>query len=293
MPDPSPRQSFRARLHEGACLFPATLSDPLSARLAYDLGIPAGMLAGSIVALSVLGDPDHGLISLSELAEQTRRVSRAAPIPIIVDADHGYGNALNVGRTVEELEHAGAAAITIEDTALPQPFGAGAAALLPLAEGLGKVRAALDARRDPDLVIVGRTSAAQITGLDDAIARGKAYEDAGADALFFSGIRTRAALERLARELHGIIFLGGGAVELRDADFLAAHRVRVFLPGHDPYYAAIEATRLTLIAQQAGTLPAELKGLPDPTLIERLSRSDVWQQRIFRYLTVGGDRPVA
>ena len=150
------------------------------------------MFGGSVASLAVLGDPDIALITLTELAEQMRRMSRAAALPVLVDADHGYGNALNVRRTVQELEAAGAAGLTIEDTLLPQAFGQAKTQLISLEEGVGKMKAALDARGDPALVIMGRTGAVSISGLDDAIARAKAYEATGVDALFFTGMKTRA-----------------------------------------------------------------------------------------------------
>ena len=147
------------------------------------------MFGGSVASLAVLGDPDIALITLTELAEQMRRMSRAASLPVLVDADHGYGNALNVRRTVQELEAAGAAGLTIEDTLLPQAFGQAKTQLISLDEGVGKMKAALDGRSDPSLVIIGRTGAISISGLDDAIARAKAYEATGVDALFFTGIK--------------------------------------------------------------------------------------------------------
>ncbi len=154
------RQRFRAILEGKDCFHPASVFDPLSARIAEDLGFELGMFAGSVASLAVLGAPDQTLITLTEFAEQAHRICRAAALPLLVDADHGYGNALNVMRTVEELETAGIAALTIEDTALPQAYGAGAAAaLISLEEGAGKMQAAVAARRDPHLAIVGRTSA--------------------------------------------------------------------------------------------------------------------------------------
>jgi carboxyvinyl-carboxyphosphonate phosphorylmutase len=128
---------------------------------------------GSVASLAVLGDPDIALITLTELCEQMQRTSRAAQLPVLVDADHGYGNALNVRRTVQELEAAGAAGLTIEDTLLPQAFGQAKTQLIPLEEGVGKMRAALDGRGDPSLVIMGRTGAVSITSLEDAIVRRK------------------------------------------------------------------------------------------------------------------------
>src|SRR5258707_12941065 len=187
MPFRQRREKLRAVLSGSACIHPGSVYDATSIRIAEDLGFEVGMFGGSVASLAVLGDPDIALITLTELAEQVRRMSRAASLPVLVDADHGYGNALNVRRTVEELETAGAAGLTIEDTLLPQAFGQTATQLIPLAEGVGKMRAALDARGDPALVIIGRTGAASITSLHDAISGDKAYEATGVGALFLNG----------------------------------------------------------------------------------------------------------
>src|SRR6201994_3960944 len=170
------REKLRSILSGPRCVRPGSVYDAISIRIAADLGFEVGMFGGSWASLAVLGDPDIALITLTELAEQVRRMSRAAALPFLVDADHGYGNALNVRRTVQELEAAGAAGLTIEDTLLPPAFGETKTQLISLEEGVGKMKAALDARRDPSLVIIGRTGAVSISGLDDAIARFTAYE---------------------------------------------------------------------------------------------------------------------
>src|SRR6202163_1743463 len=169
------RDALRLILTGSDCIRPGSVYDAISIRIAEDLGFELGMFGGSVASLVVLGDPDIALITLTELAEQMRRMSRAASLPVLVDADHGYGNALNVRRTIEELETAGAAGLTIEDTLLPQAFGQGAPQLISRQEGVGKMRAALDARGDPALVVIGRTGAVSISGLEDAIARANAY----------------------------------------------------------------------------------------------------------------------
>src|SRR6184192_1623615 len=189
------RDGLRRVLSGTRCVRPGSVYDAISVRIAHDLGFEIGMFGGSVASLAVLGDPDIALITLDELAEQMRRMSRAAELPVLVDADHGYGNALNVRRTVEELETAGAAGLTIEDTLLPQAFGEAKTQLISLEEGVGKMKAALDGRSDPSLVIMGRTGAVSITGLDDAVARAKAYEATGVDALFLTGIKARNELE--------------------------------------------------------------------------------------------------
>src|ERR1700710_1964741 len=197
MPFRKCRDALRAILSGSACIRPGSVYDAVSIRIAEDLGFELGMFGGSAASLAVLGDPDIALITLSELAEQMRRMSRAGTLPVLVDADHGYGNPLNVRRTVQELEAAGAAGLTIEDTLLPQAFGQAKTRLISLEEGVGKMKAALDARSDPSLVIIGRTGAASVTSADDAIARAQAYQATGVDALFFTGVKTRADVEEI------------------------------------------------------------------------------------------------
>src|SRR4051794_34998307 len=209
MPFRKRRDALRAILSGSACIRPGSVYDAISIRIAEDLGFEVGMFGGSVASLAVLGDPDITLITLTELAEQMRRMSRASPLPVLVDADHGYGNALNVRRTVQELEAAGAAGLTIEDTLLPQAFGQARTQLISLEEGVGKMKAALEARNDPSLVIIGRTGAASVTSVDDAILRGNAYEATGVDALFFTGVKTRAELEKIAAATTLPILLGG------------------------------------------------------------------------------------
>src|SRR5438552_8943183 len=119
------REALRSILSGTQCVRPGSVYDAISVRIAEDLGFELGMFGGSVASLAVLGDPDIALITLTELAEQMRRMSRACALPVLVDADHGYGNAMNVRRTVEELETAGAAGLTIEDTLLPQAFAQG------------------------------------------------------------------------------------------------------------------------------------------------------------------------
>jgi carboxyvinyl-carboxyphosphonate phosphorylmutase len=267
------RERFRAILEGRTCIHPASVFDPVSARIAEDLGFELGMFAGSIASLTVLGAPDLTLITLTEFAEQARRICRAAALPLLVDADHGYGNALNVMRSVEELETAGIAALTIEDTALPQAFGAGAAAqLISLEEGVGKMKAAIAARRDPRLAIVARTSALAFTGIEDALARAKAYEAAGVDALFFLGVRTRAQLEALTAGCRIPIVLGGIGADMNDRDYLGAQGVRISLQGHQPFMAAAAAIRETMKALREGTPPAKLANLASAQLMQQVSR---------------------
>ena len=163
------RQRFRAVLAGDQCIHPGSVFDPISARIAEELGFEVGMFAGSIASFTVLGAPDLIVLTLTEFAQQAYRINRAGKLPLLVDADHGYGNALNVMRTVQELETAGVAAMCIEDTLLPKAYGEKKPSLISLEEGVGKMRAAVAAREDPSFVIVGRTSAAAITGTEDVV----------------------------------------------------------------------------------------------------------------------------
>jgi oxaloacetate decarboxylase len=278
------RDALRSILSGSSCIRPGSVYDAISIRIAQDLGFELGMFGGSVASLAVLGDPDITLITLTELAEQMRRMSRAASLPVLVDADHGYGNALNVRRTIEELETAGAAGLTIEDTLLPQAFGEAKTQLISLEEGVGKMKAALDARGDPSLVIIGRTGAASITSLDDAIARAGAYEATGLDALFFTGIKTRSELEAIAAATKLPIVLGGAPEEMSDLVYLAGKRVRIALQGHAPVAAATQAVYETLKALREGLPPKQLKGLASSELTGRVTREADTKARSAEFL---------
>jgi carboxyvinyl-carboxyphosphonate phosphorylmutase len=266
------REALRAILQGTTCIRPGSVYDATSIRIAEDLGFELGMFGGSVASLAVLGDPDITLITLTELAEQMRRMSRAAALPVLVDADHGYGNALNVRRTVQELETAGAAGLTIEDTLLPQAYGEAKTQLITLQEGVGKMKAALDGRGDPSLVIMGRTGAVAVCGLDDAICRARAYEAAGVDALFFTGIKAGGELEAISAATTLPIVLGGVPDAMVDRDYLAGQRVRIALQGHAPFAAATQAVHETLKALREGTAPKNLKGLASSELSARVMR---------------------
>ncbi|MDD1516598.1 MULTISPECIES: isocitrate lyase/PEP mutase family protein [Bradyrhizobium] len=284
----SRREKLRSTLSGPICVHPGSVYDAISIRIAEDLGFPLGMFGGSVASLAVLGDPDVTLITLTELAEQMRRMSRASALPVLVDADHGYGNALNVRRTVQELETAGAAGLTIEDTLLPAAFGETKAQLISLEEGVGKMKAALAGRSDPSLVIMGRTGAAAITSIEDAVRRAKAYEAAGVDALFFTGIKSRAELEAIAAATRLPIVLGGASEELSGLDYLQGQRVRIALQGHAPIAAAMQAVYETQKALREGTAPKSLKGVASSELMARVAREAAVKARSADWL---GSKP--
>lgn len=279
------RERYRAILSGDRCVHPGSVYDAISARIAEDLGFEVGMFAGSVGSLSVLGAPDIIVLTLTEFAAQAYRINRAGNLPLMVDADHGYGNALNVKRTVEELETAGVAALTIEDTELPQPFGTvGSTRLLSVEEGVGKMRAALAGRQDKSLVVAGRTSAAAVNGLEDAIARAKAYAASGVDAVFLVGIKTRADLETVRAEIKIPLMLGTLPPELADRDYLGAQGVRIGLQGHHPIMAAIKATHDTLKALREGTPPSEITGTASPDLMKQVTRDADYKRWMKEFL---------
>lgn len=280
------REEFRRLLRTEACYHPGSVFDPISARIAEDIGFEIGMFAGSVASLTVLGAPDLIVLTLSEFAEQAYRINRAGNLPLLVDADHGYGNALNVRRTVEELETAGVAALTIEDTDLPQPFGTvGSTRVLSIEEGAGKMKAALSGRQDSALVIAGRTSAAAINSMDDAIARGRAYQQAGVDAMFFTGVTDEDQVRAVSDALDIPVFLGGsGTGTLGDRDFLARHGVRISLQGHHPFMASVQATYETLQALRDGTSPADISGKASPAFMETVTRGEDYKTWMKEFL---------
>jgi oxaloacetate decarboxylase len=278
------RQAFRAILAGEACVHPASVFDAISGRIAAEIGFESAILGGSVASQAVLGAPDHIILTLTELADLVRRITRGGAPPLLVDADHGFGNALSVMRTVEELEVAGVAALTIEDTLLPRPYGPEGTALLPLEEGLGKIRAALAARSDSSLVIVARTGALGVTSTEDAIARARAYGQAGADGIFVTGLSDLAQLDAL-RDATGLPLLVGSAkAGIGGAAVLAAHGARVALQGHHTFPAAVKAMRDTLQALRDGTAPKDLPGIADGATMKRLQREAHYDAAIRDFL---------
>lgn len=236
------RAQLRALLASNSCYHTASVFDPMAARIAADLGFEVGILGGSVASLQVLAAPDFALITLSEFVEQATRIGRVSRLPVIADADHGYGNALNVMRTVVELERAGIAALTLEDTLLPAQFGRKSTDLISVEEGVGKIRAALEARVDPDLAIIARTHAG-LLDVSEVIRRTQAYQAAGADAICMVGVRDFEHLEQIAAHLSvPLMLVTYGNPSLRDNARLAKLGVRIVVNGHAAYFAAIKAT---------------------------------------------------
>lgn len=281
------RHQFRDLLNCQACYYTASTFDPMSTRIAADLGFEVGILGGSVASLQVLAAPDLALITLSEFVEQATRIGRVARLPIIADADHGYGNALNVRRTVIELERAGLAALTIEDTVLPARFGQTPPELITLEEAVGKIEAALDARIDPAFAILARTHAG-VLSVDEVIKRAQAYEAAGADGVCLVGVQDFDHLEAISAHLHiPLMLVAYNNPELADRARLVANGVRVVVNGHAAYFAAIKATYDCLREQRAAEAgEIEASELGASALSMRYSTLDDNLEWARRYLNI-------
>ena len=204
-PRPSPGRRLRELLAAGRPLLAPGAYDALSARLVEEAGFDVVYMTGFGTTASLIGRPDVGLLSGTEMAENAQRIVAAVDLPVIADADTGYGNAINVVRTVQLYERAGVAALQLEDQVAPKKCGhMSGKAVIGTEEMVGKIRAAVSARRDPDLVVIARTDAVAVSGVADAVARARAYADAGADVLFVEAPTSEEDIAWVAGELQGV-----------------------------------------------------------------------------------------
>jgi carboxyvinyl-carboxyphosphonate phosphorylmutase len=254
------RKRLRAVFAGTKCLSPASVYDAISARVAESVGYEIGMLAGSVASNTTLAAPDLIVLTLTEFADQVRRIMRAARLSLIVDADHGYGNALNVMRTVEELEHAGVSAMSIEDTVLPARFGqpGGADELISLEEMVGKLKAAVAARSDPATMLLGRTAALKAEGTEGAVKRARAFAACGVDAIFVVGVESVEQVKAVHDAARLPVMVGSAPAAIRREDFAAAG-ARVLLQGHQPLPAAVKALKEVYTHLYNGGAPADLR----------------------------------
>jgi carboxyvinyl-carboxyphosphonate phosphorylmutase len=202
---PSPGAALRTLLAGPQPLVAPGAYDALSARLVEQAGFDVVYMTGFGTTASLIGRPDVGLLTGAEMVDNARRIVSAVDVPVIADADTGYGNAINVLRTVQLYEQAGVAGLQLEDQVAPKKCGhMSGKAVIETAEMVGKLEAAVAARRDPDLVLIARTDAVAVSGVDDAIARGRAYAEAGADVLFVEAPTSADDVARIAGELRGV-----------------------------------------------------------------------------------------
>ena len=230
--------------------------DGISARLVQDAGFPAVYMTGYGTAASRLGLPDLGFAGLGEMADHARNLAAVLDVPLIADADTGYGNALNVRRTVQAYEAAGVAALHIEDQITPKRCGhLSGHQIVPRGEFVGKIRAAVEARIDPDLLVIGRTDAISAVGLDEALRRGEAAAKAGADVLFIEAPRTDAQVEQVARAFDTPLlynYAPGGRSPLLPFARLRELGFAIILLPVDTLLVAVQAMRAFLAQVKAG-----------------------------------------
>jgi carboxyvinyl-carboxyphosphonate phosphorylmutase len=250
---------------ERSLIFPGVY-DALGAKLVEQAGFPLTFISGYSVAATHLGLPDFGYLTQTEMVATAKRVCGAVKIPVIIDADTGYGNALNVIRTVNELIDVGAAGMFLEDQVWPKRCGhMKGKRVIPAEEHAQKIRAAVDARRDRDFFIVARTDARQVNGLEDAIHRCRLYKEAGADALFIEAPRTREELEVIARQLPPPLvanMLEGGVTPLLTKEELEKIGLQLIVCPLTALYASAKAMKdMFQLIKTAGTTRTALEQL--------------------------------
>ncbi|MDQ7843420.1 MAG: oxaloacetate decarboxylase [Armatimonadota bacterium] len=280
--------ALRERLSRPEILVAPGVHDALAARIAERAGFEALYFTGAGFAYTHLGMPDLGLVSLSETVARVAAIADATRLPLIADGDTGYGNALNVGRTVREFERAGAAAIQLEDQTFPKRCGHLAGkTVIRTEEMVGKIKAAVDARRE-GILVIGRTDARAVEGFDAALERALRYKEAGADILFVEAPESRAELERLARALPPPAMANmveGGATPLLSARELEAMGYRlVIFPGAAVRAAAAAMVRVMAVLRQQGTTEPLRESMLSFAELNDLLGLPEFQRREERYL---------
>lgn len=238
---------LRRRIDEGPPLLLPGCADALTARIAADVGYEAVYATGAGISNALLGLPDLGLATLTEMVDQVRRICDAVEIPVVVDLDTGHGNALNARRAVRAMEAAGAAAVQIEDQVFPKRCGHfDGKEVVSRAEMLAKLAAVLDARRDRSTVVIARTDAIAVEGFDAAVERANAYAEAGADVVFVEAPHTREQLVELPRRVQAPLLVNmveGGLTPVLGLDELGTLGYRIVLYANTALRAAMLASR--------------------------------------------------
>lgn len=269
------RQLFREVISRPNCTLAANIFDPLSARIAHMLGYEIIVLSGSVGKAANLGVPDGVMSNMSDVVDHCRRITRITDSPLMVDAEDGFGNAVNVVRTVREMEAAGVAAIEIEDNFVPRRFNVADPGLVSTGEQVGKLEAAVAARTDPTTVIVARSAALGLCPLDEALERIRAYSQTGAEAVMLTGVSSREQIEAAHQATAlPLCVLNPPADARNDQDFLDAN-MRILMLGNPTYAVAVKAIYDSLSHQKEG---GALEDLADsqaaPELLRQVNRTD-------------------
>jgi 2-methylisocitrate lyase-like PEP mutase family enzyme len=277
---------LRALLARGGLITAPGVYDGLSARIAEAAGFDALYISGGAIARA-MGYPDVGLVTQTEMVKRLEEIRAVTRLPLIVDADTGYGNALNVIRTVRAYERAGAAALHIEDQVEPKRCGHyEGKQLVDTHEMVQKIRAAIAARENPDLLLIARTDARAVAGLEEAIARGNTYAEAGADVIFVEAPQSLEEIERIAREIRASLLINmfwGGKTPLVPPTQLAELGYRLMIVPSDLQRAAIRAMqRAAAVLRQQGntaTIADELVSFAERESVIGLPEIEELQKR--------------
>jgi 2-methylisocitrate lyase-like PEP mutase family enzyme len=256
---------LRLLLNNPAPVVTPGVYDALSASLVAEAGFDAAYLSGASIAYTKLGRPDIGLVSAAEVADSIAHIRERVDLPLIVDSDTGFGNALNVQRTVRVFERAGASALQLEDQSMPKRCGhLTGKTLISQAEMVGKIKAALDARTDANTVIVARTDAIGVEGFERAMARAEAYVEAGADVLFVEAPASKDHLERISKTFAARIpllanMVEGGTTPITSAEGLGDLGFRIIIYPGALVRAVVWTTQRLLASLRATGTTAEYR----------------------------------
>ena len=280
------RERFRQVISRDTCTLAANIFDPLSARIAHMLEYEVCVLSGSVGKVANLGVPDIVLSNMSDVVDHCRRITRMAEVSLMVDAEDGFGNAVNVVRTVREMEAAGVSAIEIEDNFVPKRFNMANPGLVSKEEQVGKLKAAVAARTDPTTVIVARSAALGECLLEEALERIGAYSETGAEAVMLTGVRNREQLEAVHQVTPlPLCVLSPPAEARNDAAFLAANVVRILMLGNPTFAVAIKAIYDSLKhLKEGGPLEDLRERQAPPELLRSVNRTDEFLQLQEEYL---------
>lgn len=280
--------TLRELIDSGRLLVVPGAANALTARVIEDCGFESLYVTGAGVANTHLAVPDIGLLTFSELLAHVAAIREAVSVPLIVDADTGFGNPINVGRTVRDLERAGANAIQIEDQTFPKRCGHFAGkGVIPAEEMITKIRAAVDARRDDGTLLIARTDARAVAGLDEACARANAYREAGADVVFVEAPRSEAEVEVVAAKVRGpqvINLVHGGVTPMLPESRLRELGFAIALHANLPLLAGLKGIQDALRTLRAGGSPDEAQ-LVSWAERQRLVRRTEFEELEARYAT--------
>lgn len=269
------REKFRQVISRDGCTLAANIFDPLSARIAHMLDYEICVLSGSVGKVANLGVPDIVLSNMSDVVDHCRRITRMADVSLMVDAEDGFGNAVNVVRTVREMEGAGVAAIEIEDNFVPAQFNINYPGLVSKEAQVGKLTAAVFARADPTTVIVARSAAFGLCSLDEAVDRLAAYAETGAEAVMLTGVKSREQIEAAHKATLLPLCILNPPTGANDSEFLAANGVRILMLGNPTFAVAVKAIYDSLKhLKDGGSMDGLAQQLAPPELLRSVNRTD-------------------